>query len=248
MMSVIAAGSLLAATALPAAAVNHPSGKHPNLTIESVTVSPKTKLVDGQVVTVTAGVPHPFGSDTKLYIAECAAAVVEKRKESYCDPTNLLTVTAVAGVTAPTPFTIHTGTDFKAPNKNALCGVPAPACLILVSDSKNPKKIVYAGFNTITFKDLRAATTTKLTAKKKAKVGKKLTLVAKTTHGTTKPTGTVIFRDNGKKIGTVTEKATGKVKLKYKFAKKGKQHITVKYSGDTNYKPSSAKTVITIKK
>jgi hypothetical protein len=240
-MSVIAAGSLIAATGAPAAAGTH-AGVKPAYTLATMTVTPVKHLVDGQVVTVDLS---NFGPTTTIYVAECAGSVLSKKSIKYCDTTNLVTLTGVTGGAATTPFTIHTGTDFKAPKGQ--CGVPAPACLILASDSLNVKKINYVIFKQLGFKDVRALTKTKLIAKKKVKLGKKLTLVAKTTHGSTKPTGTVTFLDNGKKLKTVKEPATGKAKLKHKFTKKGKQHITVKYSGDFNYKPSKAKEVIVVK-
>lgn len=242
LMSVIAAGSLIAATGAPAVAAGAHAGAQPAYTFAAITVTPVKHLVDGQVVTVDLS---KFGPTTKIYVAECAASVISKKSSKYCDRTNLVTLTGVTGGAATTPFTIHTGTDFKAPKGQ--CGVPAPACLILAADSLNVKKINYVIFKQLGFKDTRALTTTKLIAKKKVKLGKKLTLVAKTTHGVTKPTGTVTFLDNGKKLKTVKEPATGKAKLKHKFTKKGKQHITVKYSGDFNYKPSKAKEVIVVK-
>jgi hypothetical protein len=252
LMSVIAAGSLLAASGVPAAAATHGNAlSRPGFTLETVTVTPATNLPDNKVVTVDAS---GFTGDTTLYVAECSADVVGKMSLNYCDTTNFQTLTGVTGGAATTQFTVHSGTDFQAPAKSAHCGgftasgKAIPECLILVADSTTVSDINYVGFEDIAFKDVRAVSKTTIAGKKKVTKGHSLVLTAKTSHGSATPTGSVIFKDNGKKIGKVKESATGKVKLKHKFAKSGKQHITASFSGDATNKPSTGKVTITVKK
>jgi hypothetical protein len=251
-MSVIATGALLIASGVPASAVTHGSVvKPPRFTLATVTVTPSHKLADKQVVTVDAS---GFGSDTTLYVAECSSDVVAKQSLNYCDTTNFQTLTGVSGGAATTQFTVHSGTDFQAPAKSAHCGgfsasgVAIPNCLILVADSETVSDINFVGFKAIAFQDVRAISKTVVGGKKKITKGKSIVLTAKTSHGSGAVTGTVIFKDNGKKIGSVKEKATGKVSLKHKFKKAGKQHITATFSGDATNKASTGKKTITVKK
>jgi Bacterial Ig-like domain (group 3) len=243
-MSVAVAGSLVvAAAATPAAAQVHPNF---NLVNGGATVTPATNLVNGQKVTVKI---KGFKTDTTLYVAECNGAGIEKNGLNVCD-TRFVKLTGVKGGKATTPFTIRAGAGFKATEPSAKCGYTASSCLIVVADSLDLKTVNLAAVAGITFKDTRAATKTKVASKKKVAVHKTLVIRAVTTHakGTTALTGTVTFYDNGKKIGAVKEKASGKVSLKHKFKKAGKQHIVAKYSGNKAYKPSKGKATVTVKK
>jgi Bacterial Ig-like domain (group 3) len=240
-MSVAVAGSLIAAGSAPAVAQ-----VHPNFTIVAggVTVTPASNLVNGQKVNLAI---KGFKSDTTLYVAECNSGVV-KNGLSYCD-SRVVTLTGVKGGKASTPFTIRAGAGFQPANPAAKCAFGLKACLIVVADNLDLSKVNLVAVATLAFKDTRPATKTKVAAKKKVAAHKALVIRAVTTHakGTAALTGTVKFYDNGKKIGAVKEKASGKVSLKHKFKKAGKQHIIAKYSGNKAYKPSKGKATVTVK-
>jgi hypothetical protein len=242
-MSVIAAGSLVAATSAPAGA----QAVHPGLHIVSggVTVKPVAPFANNQKITVNI---KGFTGDTTLYVAECASQVVSKQSLAYCDTTNLVTLTGVTGGKATTKFTVHSGAGFKPGNPAAKCAYKAPNCLILVADSQTVSTINNVGFATASFKGV--LTHTKVTSKKKITAGKTLLFRAVTTHakGTGLPTGKVTFSANGKRFKSVTETKSGKVSAKHKFTKAGTYHITVSYSGNKIYGISIGKETIHVKK
>jgi hypothetical protein len=242
LMSVMAAGSIVAATSGPAAARTSPNLK---IITGGVTVKPAaTNLLNNHKVTVNI---KGFTGSTTLYVAECAAQVIGKRSLTYCDQTNLVTLTGVVGGKATTPFTIHAGAGFKPGTTAAKCQYKQN-CLILVADSMTVADINNVGFQTITFKGV--GTKTKVTSKKKITAGKTLVFKATTTHskGTGLPTGAVTFLANGKKFAKVAEKKTGKVTVKHKFKKAGTYHILVEYAGNNVYVPSVGKETIVVKK
>lgn len=249
-MSVIAAGSLIAASGAPAAASSASSRIHPtSITGFGVAVvTPDKNLVDNQVVTVKAS---KFPTDTTtLYAAECAAAAVAKVSEDYCDTTVAHVATAAATNGAATiKFTIHTGADFT-PAKSGKCQFPL-TCYIIVSDGATLDTTTTVAFPSITFKDTRTATVTKVTAAHKTiTAGRTLKFTARTIRSKVLGplSGTVTFYDNGKKFKTVKATAGGRVTASKKFVKAGKQHITVKYSGNKIYKNSLGKLTIVVKK
>ena len=244
-MSVAVAGSLVAAAATPAAAQ-----VHPKFTIVSngVTLTPATNLVNGQKVSLAIkGFTFKGKGESPLYVAECNSGVV-KFGLSYCD-SRVVTLPDVKGGKAKTPFTIRAGAGFQPANPAAKCGFGLKPCLIVVADNMDLSKVNLVAVATIGFKDTRPATRTKVAAKKKVAAHKALLIRASTTHakGTAALSGKVTFFDNGKKIGAVKEKASGKVSLKHKFKKAGKQHIVAKYSGNKAYKPSKGKATVTVK-
>lgn len=258
LMSIIAAGSLIAATTAP---VSASTPAHPGATIvfTTVKVTPAKNLVDKQVVkvNVTDQKSHTWSGDsvTTLYFAECSPLAVSKLSEDYCDTSNIATVTGTAlkGSTAKANLTIDTSTagDFNAANKKAVCGgFGHLKCIVLVVDSTSTTTVTSFGQTPISFKDLRPLTKTKVTSKKTVKLHKALKFKVRTTHakGTAHPTGKVVFRDGKKKLKTVKESKSGKVTFKGKFSKAGKHHITATYSGDKNYQPSVGKVTITVKK
>jgi hypothetical protein len=243
MMTLVAAGSLIVASGAPASAI----------TGITVTSNPKANLVDLQKVKMTATAPsgQNFNKTATLYFAECSPLAIKKLSEDYCDTTNVVAVNNPSGSTVSATITIHAGSDFKAKNSAGVCGVGAALkCDLLVVDSMTVADVNFFGVANVSFKDLRTPTKTKVSSKKTVKAKKSLTFKAATTHtkGSTKPTGTVLFKDNGKKIGKVKLSSTGKATLKHKFKKAGKQHITATYSGDNTYKPSTGKETITVKK
>jgi hypothetical protein len=256
-MTLVGAGSLVAATMAPATA--HPAARPAagSIAIDTLKATPSTGLVDQQKVTVkvTAAAGHNFNKTPVLYVAECSSLAVTKLSVSYCDlnMSDMSMITSPSGTKATTSFTILTSAkgDFKPGSSKAVCGKGASLsnCILLVADSTTLADVTQFGQAPITFKDLRAASKTKVSSKKKVKVKKSLTLKAATTHkGTTKLTGTVTFFDNGKKLKKVKLSATGKATLKHTFKKAGKQHISVTYSGDNTYKPSRGKETVVVKK
>jgi hypothetical protein len=89
----------------------------------------------------------------------------------------------------------------------------------------------------------RAASKTTVKAPKSARTGSKVTFkIATTGKGSPKATGTVVLKDNGKKIASGKEKA-GKVTLKGKI-KSGKNKITAVYAGNTVFKGSTGKATV----
>jgi Bacterial Ig-like domain (group 3) len=247
-MSVVAVGSLIAATTAPAAAAHARPSALPKFA--TVTVSPSKNLVTGQTITVKAS---KFPKDTTtLYAAECASQITSL-DQTACDltPADIQVVTPTNGA-ATFKFTVHTtGNGFAPVNTKSKCEFGF-TCYIVVTNGATLATTTYVGFPlpAITFKDLRPLTHTKVTSKKTITAGKSLTIKAATTHakGVGKPTGTVIFKANGKKIGKATETASGKVSLKHTFKKAGKEHITATYSGNKNYQPSTGKKTVTVKK
>ncbi len=256
LMSALTAGSLIAAGMAPASASPR---SHPAATIvfTTVKVTPSKNLVDKQSVKVkvTDMKGHTWAGDgvTTLYFAECSPLAISKLSESYCDTTNIAVDPAPTGSTATANVTIHTSAagDFDATNKKAVCGAGTHlSCVILVVNSTDTSTVTSFGDEAITFKDLRPASKTTLKSKSSVAVHKTLTLKVATTHvkGTAKPTGTVVIRDGKKKLKTVKESKSGKLTIKLTFKKAGKQHLTATYSGDANYKPSTGKKTVTVKK
>jgi hypothetical protein len=86
----------------------------------------------------------------------------------------------------------------------------------------------------------RAPTTTTVSAAKSGRTGHKISVTARTTHPahTATPTGTVTFTDNGRKVATVKEPATGRATAKIKLVK-GRNVIKASYGGNTYFKGSS---------
>jgi hypothetical protein len=249
-MSVIAAGSLIAASGAPAAARPASARIHPmSITgFGAATVTPDKNLVNNQVVTIKAS-KFPAATTT-LYAAECAAAAVAKVSEDYCDTTVAHVATAPATNGAATiKFTIHTGTAFT-PTKSGKCQFPL-LCYIIISDGPTLDTTTTVAFPSVKFKDTRAGTVTKVTAAHKTiTAGRTLKITSRTIRSKILGplTGTVTFYDNGKKFKTVKATAGGRVTASKKFVKAGKQHITVKYSGNKVYKNSLGKLTIVVKK
>jgi hypothetical protein len=244
LLSVAVAGSLVAASGAPALAGTR--AKPASITgFGVVTVTPSKNLVNGQIVKVAAS---KFTGATKLYAAECSALAVKNVSEDYCDTTmaDLKVVPASKGG-ATFSFKILTGSSMH-PTKGPSCAWPQ-TCYLVVANGPTLATTTIVAFPKINFKDPRPLTKTKVSAKKKVTAHKAVLIRAATTHkGTAALSGKVTFFDNGKKIGAVKEKASGKVSLKHKFKKAGKQHIVAKYSGNKSYQPSHGKATVTVKK
>jgi hypothetical protein len=243
LMSVLVAGSMIAASTASASA--HPGAKPANIShLANATVTPKANLTDGQVVKIAAS-KFPKATTT-LYAVECSSQVIKAVDETYCDQTPAdVAVAPASGGKANFKFTIHTGANFHATHSGAVCAYPR-TCYIVIANGATAETATYAAIPTVTFKG--AVAKLKVKAPSTVKVGKSATITVTTTHkGTVKPTGKVVFTDNGKKIGSVKESKSGKVHLKHKFTKKGKQHIKVTYSGDKVYGPTTVKKTITVK-
>jgi hypothetical protein len=242
-MSVIAAGSLVATTSATAA----PHSPHFTVITGGVTTSPAsgTPLANNQKLKVTI---KGFTGDTTLYVAECAAGVVKAQSFTYCDQTNVVTLTGVKGGKATTTFTVHSGTGFKPGTPAAKCAFKQPNCLLLVADSMTVADINKVGISGMAFKGI--VTHVKVTSKKTTTAGKTLLFKAVTTHakGTGLPTGKVTFKVNGKKFKSVNEPKSGKVSAKHKFTKAGTYHITVTYAGNKIYGASTGKETVHVKK
>jgi hypothetical protein len=242
-MPAVALGTMVVASGTASAHPAHPSRPSVNITGQ-VTISPSKNIVNGETITINASNFSPEATD--IYAVECDPRVIAKQDESWCDVNDADAAVPVTPVLGAATLTMKalTGSSFKATHKGAACGFSSPAhqCWIVVTDSKTPTADTTAGFAIVTFKDTRGATTTKVKGKKAAKTGTKVTFTATTKkHGSAKLSGTVLFRDNGKKVGkAVKEKASGKVTEKIKL-KSGKNTITAAYSGSTSYKPSTGK-------
>jgi hypothetical protein len=240
-MPVVVFGSMLA---MGGSASAHSSAPRAITPSGILTVTPGKNLVDKQVVTLKES---GLGSTpTGIYAALCDPRVLQgSQNPNYCD------VVPADGAQEPSDtdgsgtfsFTIHSGADFKATAKGAECdfGSPQHQCVIVVTNA--PVNPTAASFAYVTFKDTRAASKTTLKGKKSAKAKSKVTFkVATTGKGSPKPTGTVVIKDNGKKVAKVKEK-NGKATAKFKI-KKGKNKLTAAYSGNKVFKPSTAKATI----
>jgi len=216
----------------------------------TVSINPSKGLIDGQTITIHASGFNP-AAGTMLYAVECDPHAVAQQDESWCDvkvADAATPVAATAGAGTLT-FKILTGSAFKPTHKGAACDFAANShqCIIVVTDAKVPTASTIGGFANATFKDTRVASKTTLKGKKTAKANSKVTFTATTKGKGAKPTGKVLFKDNGKKVGSVKEKASGKVTEKIKI-KAGKNKITATYSGDANFKTSTGKATVTGKK
>jgi hypothetical protein len=253
-MPVLALGSLFA---MGGSASAHARSAQPSVATLSgtVTAKPAKNLVNAEVIKLTVKNVTEDATPKGLYAAECDPHIINKQDSSWCDltPADVNENPAATSGSETIMFTVHTGAAFKAAHKGAACDFAhnASSCFIVVSNgpADEPGGPTSAGFTTVKFKDSRLATTTKLKAKKTAKAGSKLTVVATTKHkGTAKLSGTVLITDNKKKCAKVKEKASGKVHAKCKI-KRGKNHIVAKYSGNkVAYKPSTGKKTVVGKK
>jgi hypothetical protein len=240
-MPVIALGTVVTMAGSASAHTARPSI---NIT-GTVSISPAKNIVDHEAITVHAS---GFNSDAPLlYAFQCDPRAVSTQDQDYCDTSPADSATPAPATNGSAKLTFHalTGADFKAPKKGAACGfgVNQNKCVIVVSDSATSTPSTDVGFAYATFKDTRAASKTTLKGKKSAKAKSKVTFkVATTGKGSPKPTGTVVIKDNGKKVAKVKEK-NGKATAKFKI-KKGKNKLTAAYSGNKVFKPSTAKATI----
>jgi hypothetical protein len=249
LLAVVSSGSILLASATPASAVN----------FATATASPNSNLVQGQTITVTtSGFPASDVGGT-MYVFECASQALATQDVSYCDTTvadsnNTQTfVASGTGAGGPSPFNVVTGSNFKPTHAGAACGFnsnPAATsnhCFVVVSDTATQTDTTTVAPASISFKDTRSATKTKVSGPKKAKAGGKLKLKAKTTGGAAL-SGSVVFKDGKKKIAKVKEKASGVVKAVEKKLKPGKHKITATYSGNSKNKGSKGTLKVKVKK
>lgn len=251
LLSVMAAGSVMLATATPAGALGFATAK----------VTPNTNLVQGQSVAVAAsGFPAADAGKT-MYVFECASQALTTLNPDYCDTlpadtnnTQTFSATLTDGkATGAAAFTVLTGANFHPTNTAGHCGfnpdstAASNTCYITVADTATQEASTTVGFDKISFKDPRAATTTAIAAPKTAKAGKTIKLKITTTKGAAALTGTVTVTDKGKKIAAVKESSTGTVTVKEKHAKAGKHKFVAVYSGDSNYRPSAGKAKTKVK-
>lgn len=252
LLSVVAAGSVMLATATPAVALGFATAK----------VTPNTNLVQGQSVAVVASEFPAADAGKTMYVFECASQALTTLDSSYCDTqpadtnnTQSFSATPAADgkATGTAAFTVLTGTNFHPTNTAGHCGFdPDPTaasntCYITVSDTSTQTASTTVGFDKITFKDPRAATKTTVTAPKKVKAGKTITLNITTTKGAAALSGTVTVTDKGTKIASVKESSTGNVTVKEKHAKAGKHKFVAVYSGNNSYQPSAGKAKTKVK-
>jgi Bacterial Ig-like domain (group 3)/Neocarzinostatin family len=240
-LSVLASG-LMIATATTGAGVAAAAQRAPSVVPNAtVTISPKSQLVDGEHVTVhMSGFNDPDG--TTLHIGQCSFQIFQHQEEKYCGITAQGTTATTTGGAATTTFTVRTK-SWK-PQKAGLKCNPTNACDIIVTDNLDPSKVTYAGFAAL---DLGKKTKTTVSGKKKLKAGASLKLTSKTTN-TFKPTGTVTFKDGKKTIKKVKESASGVAKVTEKHLKAGTHKITAVYSGDPNNKTSKGSLTVKVKK
>jgi hypothetical protein len=251
LLSVMAAGSVMLATATPAGALG----------FATAVVAPNTNLVQGQSVAVSAtGFPAADAGQT-MYVFECASQALTTLNPDYCDTvaadtnnTQKFSATLTDGkATGAAAFTILTGSNFHPTNTAGKCGFDADAtavsntCYVTVADTAMQTASTTVGFDKITFKDPRAATTTTVSAPKTAKAGKTITLTIATTKGTAAISGSVAVTDKGNKVATVKESSTGSVTVKEKHAKAGTHKFVATYSGDSNYRSSKGKAKTKVK-
>lgn len=251
LLSVMAAGSVMLATATPAGALG----------FATAVVTPSTNLVQGQSVAVAAsGFPAADAGQT-MYVFECASQALTTLNPDYCDTqtadtnnTQMFSTTLTDGkATGTATFTILTGANFHPTNPAGHCGFDADStaasntCYVTVADTATQTASTTVGFQKITFKDPRATTKTTVSAPKKAKAGKTITLKITTTKGAAALSGAVTVTDKGSKLATVKESSTGVVTVKEKHAKAGKHKFVAVYSGDSNYRPSAGKAKTKVK-
>jgi hypothetical protein len=240
LLSVLVSGTVVAGAATQAGA----TPRAPSFTFGSVTASPKSNLVDKQVITahVSGFATDPDG--TTLYVTECSPLIVSQQDPTDCDQvmSHVANPTTTGGA-ATTKFTVRTGSDF-VPTKHGLKCDPKNPCDLVVTDGKTLATTNWAAFTPL---DFGKKTVTKVTGKKKLHKGAKLKLTVKTSHGKS-PTGTVTVKDGKKTVKKVKEKANGTVKVVEKHMKKGKHKITATYSGDSNNKASRGTLKVTVKK
>ena len=228
--------------------------------VASPTITPDKNLVDNDTVDVNITGYAGDAPGTTLYVVECTFdVVISKGDTKYCDqsdPTNpdqstdvpehVLKLTTDSSGDASGTFTVHTGSDFLAADKNAACDYAhnQHSCIIVVTDGQTADTTTYASFGYIYFKDTRVSSKTSVSAPKSAKAGAKAAVSAKVKgSGSAKPTGKVTFKDNGKKCGKPVSLKSAKASAKCTVVK-GKNAITASYAGDANYQASSGKATI----
>lgn len=239
-MSAIAAISIAVAgvglgTIVPAAAAGTPT----------VTANPNANLTNGQTVTATV---TNFEASTQIYLVQCTKTVETSKSSADCDTGTLQTPTTDASGSATASFTVASGSSYTD-GDGGKCDSSDPCDIVAVDNPFAPTDEAFAG---ITFAAVTApvTTTTKVTAPKSGKVGKKVSVTATTaptSGGSAAFGGTVTFTDNKKAVGTVQETSTGVVKESVKLAK-GKNTIVATYSGNSAYAKSSGSATVTAKK
>jgi hypothetical protein len=269
-LAVMTSGLMVAGTAVTASA-SAPHVKvnpHVHVIITPATITPN-KVSGGDVVTVTAsGFPASDADGTHhMYVFECAFKALSTQDQGYCDTqpsavnnsAYFSTTLSNGSATGTTTFTILEGSAFVADSytgPDAECGFsrdPSAAsnsCLIGISDTATNTADTYVQAGSITFKDSRDKSVTKIALPKslpkaghtlKFKVGV-LGLASATAKGKVKIT------DNGKKLETDKVPSSGLIKVKEKHIKKGKHTLKATYSGDKHYQGSKDKAKIKIKK
>jgi hypothetical protein len=224
----------------------------------TVTVNPNSNLKDMQSVTVTvanftaaSSSNNGSGSATDIECSQAALAALKSGDSllqvagQYCDTNSISTVPVDNNGNGSAPFTVYSS-SYSDQNGDK-CDSNDP-CLIAAAD--NPFSPTQFNYAQIMFAASSGGgggsvpTQTTVTAPKSGKAGSKVKVTA-----TTQPTqpgtfsGKVTFKDNGKTVGTVKEKSTGKVTDKVKLAK-GTNKITATYSGNSSFAGSSGNTTV----
>lgn len=221
----------------------------------AVGANPDMGLKDGDVITgdltgFTAGYTANQGN---TLVVECDQQAIKYLNDpsgalNYCDTNTLQDIPVDANGNGTAPITVIAGASYSD-NAGGKCDGNNPCFLAVASDIS----FTQVGYTTLTFDSSvttpRAQTTTVVSAPKTGKAHHKVTVKAITSSAVARGngfTGHVTFFDNGKKLGTVTEKASGTVSHAVKLVK-GKNKVVAKYSGDSNHTASSGKAVIKAK-
>jgi hypothetical protein len=213
----------------------------------AVTINPSTGVTDKESITVdvsnfTASVSQ---NSNQTLVTECSKGALAYQSDpskaiGFCDTSALGDVPVDKNGNGSGPFTVPAGKDYSD-SSGGKCDANNTCYIAVASD---------IGFTQLAFTPVTFAssvitpntTTTTVGVKGKLVAGKTVTATAITTPGGSL-SGKVKFTDNGKKVGTVSETASGKVTEKVKLVK-GKNTITATYSGNsTNTSSAGSKTV-----
>jgi hypothetical protein len=214
-----------------------------------VSAAPSTNVKNKEKIALTvAGFTDSEKSGGAITV-ECSPAAAKfitniTKAEKYCDVKSLGGAVVGKDGSGFGTFVVAGGAGY-VDSAHDKCDGTHP-CFVVVADSLAAKQFA---FTTITFAKsviTPVGTSTKVTGPKKGKTGKTVAISA-----TTKPkskfgalTGKVVFTDNGKKVATVTEKASGKVSTKIKL-KAGKNKIAATYKGSSHYASSKGSLTVT---
>jgi len=204
----------------------------------TVTVTPHSGLLDQQKVTVAvtgftaAEGKNALGVECSHqalnYINNLGAAI------SYCDTDHISNIPIDNTGSGSAKVTIYAGGSY-VDKKHDKCDGANP-CFYAVASSILEEQYNYTTISFAKSVVTPVKTSTVVTGPSHGTAGHKVKVVAKTTPKSKNGplSGKVVFTDNGKRVGAVTETLSGRVHLRVKLVK-GRNKIVATYKGSKRY-------------